>query len=224
MNYLLVAYGFACMKGLKLRWRKIGFWRNFATASRTAFKTKQLIHPRFLYHSQASRVLLVLYYGRVAIGMDSNWGLTTRRRSTVSCRQLSSRYAAECLSFQPTTCFLILNYGQLTLAHFSIVTRLSITSSRYTTASVPRCTRRGIQIQIQKKKKKPTTCHTERFNSSIALPQCPQAIRQPTHLYRQIHCNIRRNIKRVQDTHKRRSRNTSISSRNLRFLLLLTLS
>ena len=37
---------------------------------------------------------------------------------------------------------------------FPIVTRLSITSSRYTTASVPRCTRRGIQIQIQKKKKK----------------------------------------------------------------------
>ena len=62
--------------------------------------------------------------------------------------------AATYLQMTTSQHILILNYGQLTLAHFSIVTRLSIMSSRYTTTSVPRCMCRGIQIQIQKKKKK----------------------------------------------------------------------
>src|SRR6266576_441856 len=53
------------------------------------------------------------------------------------------------------------------LVCFLDVKCLSIMRSRYATASVPRCTRRGIQIQIQKKHPDPLT---DRAQTNLSSP------------------------------------------------------
>ena len=66
----------------------------------------------------------------------------------------------------PTNIFLLLPIASSRWLLFSNVTCLSIMCSTYATASVPRCTRCGIQVRKKKKKKK--SLHLPRILSATA--------------------------------------------------------
>ena len=75
----------------------------------------------------------------------------------------------------PTNIFLLLPIASSRWLLFSNVTCLSIMCSTYATASVPRCTRCG--IQVRKKKKKKTCCiSSTKSPCCFSIPSCCQSI------------------------------------------------